>query len=87
MIAPTVFGAGLFTGCGVLLAQHVRQDAQEQQNVREMTAHLMAAQRAYINTAAAIARAAVKQQQALLCTLPEDAQQTEPASDPFPRLQ
>ena len=65
MSASGVLGASVLAGCGVLLVQHVRKDAQEQQNIREMTAHLMGVKRAYADTVAAMARAAHRQERAL----------------------
>ena len=65
MSAPGVLGASVLAGCGVLLVQHVRKDAQEQQNIREMTAHLMGVKRAYADTVAAMTRAAHRQDRLL----------------------
>ncbi len=63
MAAPRVLGASVLAGCGVLLVQHVRNGAQEQQNVKEMTAHLMAVKRVHADTVAAMTQAAHRQEQ------------------------
>ncbi len=65
MSAPGVLGASVLAGCGVLLVQHFRKDAQEKQNIREMTAHLMGVKRAYADTVAAMTRAAHRQEPSL----------------------
>ena len=65
MSAPGVLGASVLAGCGVLLVQHIRKDAQEQQNIREMTAHLMGVKRACADTVAALTRAAHRQERSL----------------------
>ena len=65
MSALGVLGASVLAGCGVLLVQHVRKDAQEQQNIREMTAHFMGVKRAYADTAVALTRAAHRQERSL----------------------
>ena len=65
MSAPGVLGASVLAGCGVLLVQHFGKDAQEKQNIREMTAHLMGVKRAYADTVAAMTRAAHRQEPSL----------------------
>ena len=47
------------------VVQHVTKDAQEQQSIREITAHLMGVKRAYADTVAAMTRAAHRQERAL----------------------
>ena len=80
MAAPKVFGAGLLAGCGVLLVQQVRHEAQEQQNIREMTEHLMAVKQAYARAMAAMSRAVQKKEQQLLSMRAAgEPQQTDPA--------
>lgn len=65
MSASKVFGASVLAGGGLYLFQHVMQDAQEQQNVREMTSHLLSIKRAYAETVTAMASAAYRQEQRL----------------------
>ena len=65
MSASRLFGASVLAGGGMYLFQHVMQDAQEQQNVREMTSHLLSIKTAYAETVAAMARAAHRQEQRL----------------------
>ena len=87
MAAPTMFGAGLLAGCGVLLVQQVRQDAQEEENIRQMTARFMAIQRAYNISVQALSQAAHKQEERLLGTFAEQPQQAVSARGAFARMQ